>query len=93
MPFPPPGGLLHPGIKPTSVMSPALAGVPYHWYLLGSPTIHIDPLNILLMETLLVVKIVSGGYLENVSHWPRIKFLGKSALRAALASLQLLNPR
>jgi len=74
-------------------MSPALAGVPYHWYLLGSPTIHIDPLNILLMETLLVVKIVSGGYLENVSHWPRIKFLGKSALRAALASSQLLNPR
>ena len=74
-------------------MSPALAGVPYLWYLLGSPTIHFDPLDILQTETPLVVKIVSGGYLENVSHWPMIKFLGKSALRAALASLQLLNPR
>ena len=61
----------------------------YHWY----PTIHIDPRGIFLTETPLVVKIVSGGYLENVSHWPRIQFLGKSALRAALASLQLLNPR
>ena len=55
----------------------------YHWYLLGSPTIHIDPLDILLTGTPLVVKTVSGGYLENVSHWPRIQFSGKSAPRAA----------
>ena len=66
-------------------MSLALAGVPYHWYLLGRPIIHIDPLDILLTETPLVVKTVSGGYLESVSHWPRIKFMGKSALRTALA--------
>ena len=25
LPYPPPGGLLHPGIKPVSLMSPALA--------------------------------------------------------------------
>ena len=42
LPYPPPGDLLDPGIEPTSLVSPALAGgflTDYYWLHLGSPQV------------------------------------------------------
>ena len=38
LPFPPPGDLLHPGIEPTSLTSPALAGIFFITEPPGKPT-------------------------------------------------------
>ena len=64
LPFPPPGNIPDPGIKPTSQVAPALAGKSFTTEPLGKPLISLSTLQMLRLLAL-VFSLVSNMY-DNV---------------------------